>query len=194
MGNTITTSNVITTATPLDWLTEPTPAIKKSNCGKLTQVTVFTNGTISVMAFHCHRYDCMKCGTDRKAEIKDKIIKRQRYWYVLEINEANYPAIQKRIKRAGEQYCVVGGGDRLLLLTLKPVIEGSKAMVGYKLSNSIDKYLDCPYDYRKRRFRHSSGLFEPEPKNDPLTHIKRKYAVAEAKDIVIKNFENGGTW
>jgi hypothetical protein len=77
-------------------------------------------------------------------------------------------------------------------MTLKPVIEGSKASLGKKLEAQINEYLDCAYDYRKRRFKHSQGLFPAEVQSDPFTHIQRKYAVNKDRDKVIQIFCEGG--
>ncbi len=176
----------------LDWITEPTPNLKVQNCGKLTQVTVFTNGVVSVKAFHCHRYDCPRCGNEQKAEIKKKIIDKSPIWYGKVISEIEYGAAQKRIKRAGEQYCALGMGDEILILTMAPVLNGSSMLALGKLESSIDEYLDCEYAYRKRRFRHSNGLFPSKPSSPITTHIKRKYAVGEPVKTMITKFVDKG--
>jgi hypothetical protein len=193
--NTATLSTIPTTSSNpsvLDWITEPIPSQKKALCGQVTQITLYTNNTILVQAYYCHRFDCPRCGLERKQQIKDKILKASNIWYVKSISENEYTAITKRINRSGSKYCVIGSGDKLLLMTLNPVIEGSKASLGSVLESQIDKYLDCAYDYRQRRFKHSQGLFPAEEKSDPVTHIERIYAINFPKDKVIQIFGKGG--
>ena len=91
------------TTTILDWITEPSPVDKKVNCGKFSQVTIFVNGTVSVMMLRCHRFDCPKCGIDRKKEIMETILEHQALWYVTSTTEEEYSALVKRINRSGEK-------------------------------------------------------------------------------------------
>jgi hypothetical protein len=82
--NTTNTQNQVpsTTSSILDWILEPSSDDKKANCGRLTQITIFTpNGTVSVKAFYCHRYDCPRCVAERKKQVVDKILGHSTFWY-----------------------------------------------------------------------------------------------------------------
>ncbi|MFC1930008.1 hypothetical protein ACFLW6_04040 [Chloroflexota bacterium] len=178
--------------TSLDWLLEPTPTDKKANCGKLTQITVYSNGTVSVKAFYCHRYDCPRCGAQRREEIKSMIMGIRPFWYVKTINEGEFPSTRKRVKRAGDKYCAIGAGDNILLLTQKPTFPDAKIMGMGQLENLINKHLDYEYYYRHRRFRHSNGLFPPKGKPLVEIHVKRRYATIEPMNMVISHFIDCG--
>jgi hypothetical protein len=178
--------------TPLDWITEPSPVDKKANCGKLTQVTVFVNGVVSVQPFACHRYDCLKCGSDRRKEIIDTIIKHQALWYAVSTTEREYSALIKRISRAGETYCAVGRGDKILVLTPNKVIENSELMGLSKLEKLIEDHLNCGYSLGKHLFRHTNGLFPAKPKSTNPIHIKRRYAVSKPLTVMVGEFERDG--
>ncbi|MBN2239023.1 MAG: hypothetical protein JW712_04560 [Dehalococcoidales bacterium] len=176
----------------LDWLTEPSTADKVANCGKLTQITIYSNGTVMVRAFYCHRYDCPQCFAKRKVEIKSKIMKVSKFWFMTLTDEDHFSAVKKRITRTGEKYCAVGRGDNILVLTLHKVLENTRVVGMEHLENLIDKHLDCEYNYRKRRLRHSRGLFPSEKKSLNTIHIKRRYATIEPLLAVVERFTNDG--
>lgn len=176
------TQNLAPSTTPsiLDWILEPSPNDKKANCGRLTQITVYTNGTVSVKAFYCHRYDCPRCSAERKKQVVGKILGHSTFWYVRVIGESELSAARKKVKRSGDVYCAVGAGNDVLLLTKKPTFPDSRLVAMDLLKELVEQHLECGYSYRHRRFRHSNGLF-PSSKNHPLAltssagmpHLKR---------------------
>lgn len=182
----------VSATTLLDWVTEPSSVDKKTNCGKFSQITIFVNGTVSVKAFYCHRYDCLKCGVDRRKEIVDTIMKYKPLWYAISTTESEYSAMVKRVNRAGAKYCAIGSGDKILVLTPNKVIESSELTGLAKLKNLIEDHLDCPYAYKSHIFRHSNGLFPPKPKSIMPIHIKRRYAVSKSPEVMVGELERAG--
>jgi hypothetical protein len=175
-----------------DWLPEPSPSSKKLRCGQLTQITEYSTGTVGVMAFYCHRHDCLRCGALRRKEIIQTIMTKSKVWYVQTISEDELLGMRKKVGRAGEQYCAVGAGDRILMMTLKPMLQGSHITGLSKLEYLIDGHLDCEYDYRTRRFRHSNGLFPAKPKPITSVHILKQYASSESMIAVVDRFTKAG--
>lgn len=184
-----------TPVTALDWITTPTSQDKTKVCGKVTQLTEYVNGTIGIVVFYCHRWDCVHCREASKKTIISKIMKKSMLWYTATIDANDYGAVTKRINRAGSKYVAVGSGSTILILTDKSVIEGSKLMSKINLEPLIDHYLDSEsqYDYRHRRFRHSEGLFPAaKPINTENTRVKRRIAVDRAKKDVITGLVDKG--
>jgi hypothetical protein len=163
-------------------------------CGKVTQIIEYSNGTIGVMTFYCHRWDCDHCRQVSKQEIINKIMKKSLLWYAVPIQSSRYQAIRKRIARADAKYAAIGSGVEILILTDKPVLEESKLLSKPHLEPLIAQYLDLEsqYDYRHKRFRHSVGLFPvTQPINTDI-HIKRKVAVDKPRKDVIAGLEEKG--
>lgn len=181
-------------ASALDWVLAPTPRDKIAGCGKVTQITEFSNGTVGVMTFYCHRWDCEHCRQVSKRMVIDKVLKKSVLWYAIPINSSKYDATRKRIVRADAKYVAIGSGDEILMLTDKPVLEDCKLLSKVHLEPLIDRYLEAEsqYDYRHRRFRHSAGLFSAAQPTTNSTHIKRKVAVDRSKKDVISGLENKG--
>ena len=170
--------------TMLDMVLDPSPQEKLAKCGSVTLINIYNNGTIGVRTFFCHRWDCPRCGSRRRQEIQDDIKNVSPIWFSTTINDDNYQATRKRIKRAGASYCAVGRGE-VLMLTNRPILEDSGMVGGDELLDLIDKHLDCPYHHRQRLVRHSNGLFPPKCPPPSSIHIKRKIAVADKKEAVI---------
>ena len=178
----------------LDWVLAPTPLEKMKACGSVTQITEFSNGTIGIMTFYCHRWDCEHCRQASKQSIINKIMKKSLLWYTKPIEASKYQAIRKRVVRAGAQYVAIGSGDEILMLTDKPVLEGAKLLSKLQLEPLIERYLESEsqYDYRHRRFRHSEGLFPPTKPASINIHIKRKIALDKPKKDVIAGLGDKG--
>jgi len=138
------------------------------------------------MPFFCHRWDCPGCKEKKLKKIIDKVKSVDfSYWFVKEISENEYSAVCKRVKRAGSAYCAIGHGQKILLMTPNLVFEDSRCVLSSRLEAMIEAHLDCEYEFRTRRFRHSRGLFPPEPKSEPFTHIKSQIAVSKSANQVI---------
>lgn len=176
----------------LDWIPAPTPPDKTAACGKVTQIVEYSNGTIGVMAFYCHRWDCARCRQARKQEIIDQIFSVSVLWWVHLIDSGKYQAVRKRIARAGAKYCAVGSGSEILILTDKLALPESKLVSKLILEPLIGQYLESDYNYRHNRFRHSQGLFPKASTSMVQVHIKRKIAIDKAKPEVIANLEQHG--
>jgi hypothetical protein len=179
----------------LDWVTAPTPQDKTKACGTVCQIIEYSNRTLAVLTFYCHRWDCAHCREANKKAIISKIIGKSVLWYTATIDAHDYGAVTKRISRAGSKYVAVGSGAEILMLTDKPVLENAKLLSKIHLEPLINKYLESEsiYDYRHRRFRHSEGLFPAaQPINSENTHIKRKIAVDKLKkDVIIGLMDKG---
>ena len=91
----------------------PSPKDKRAACGKATLIILYTNGKFSLMGFFCHRWDCKRCASQRREDIRTTITALHATWYVKSITPAEYVAARKRIVRAGAKYCALGTGDRL---------------------------------------------------------------------------------
>jgi len=181
-------------ASVLDWVLAPTPQDKRAACGKVTQITEYFNGTIGIVTFFCHRWDCGHCRQASKQAVIDKVLKKSLLWYTLPIDANQYEAIRKRIVRTGGKYVGLGSGPEILMLTDKPVLDDCKLLSKIQLEPLIDQYLEneSEYDYRHRRFRHSAGLFSAAQPTTNSTHIRRKFAIDRQKQDVISGLENKG--
>lgn len=178
-------------ASILDWVRAPTPEDKRELCGKVTQIVEYTNGTVGIMAFYCHRWDCERCEAERKKVITQQIMNTLPYWFMMVIENRRYSAVTKRVNRAGAKYFALGTGENVLALTNRKVFKESKPVYGENLHRLIYLYLDCPYSYRHRRFRHSRGLF-PKTGTPTTAHIRRKIAVTKSKEHIVATLEVNG--
>ena len=180
-------------ASILDWFRAPSPQDKKEACGRVTQIVEYTNGTVGVMAFYCHRWDCPTCEANRREEIKRQISSARSFWFMKVIDDMKYSAVAKRVKRAGAKYCALGRGENVLMLTTRKVFEDSSSVYGEKLSRLIDLFLEsCPYAYRRRKFRHSKDLFLKKGTSITPVHIKRKIAVMKSREYILASLEDNG--
>ena len=169
----------------------PSPKDKRAACGKATLIILYTNGKFSLMGFFCHRWDCKRCASQRREDIRTTITALHATWYVKSITPAEYVAARKRIVRAGAKYCALGTGDSWLFLTTEPVLKGSQEMGGEALDLLIEESLKGQHTPRKRRFRHSNGLF-PETGRASGGHIERKIVVAGQKERVLAELKKQG--
>jgi hypothetical protein len=173
----------------LDWKLAPTPSDRLTSCGKLTHITEYTNSTIQVMKFFCHRWDCPTCKAASIERTASKIMKFSPIWYTKTVGIDEFSAMQKRIQRSDAIYCGVGV-EKILLLTNRPILPDMELKHGGKLKELISAYLDQPSGYRERRFRHSNNLF---PKKEPSTvHIKRRITVKETVLNVVGKLKSNG--
>lgn len=180
-------------ASILDWFRTPSPQDKKEACGKVTQIVEYTNGTVGVMAFYCHRWDCPTCEANRREEIKQQITNARSFWFMKIIDDVSYSAVTKQVKRASAKYCALGRGENTLMLTTSKVFEDSISVYGEKLLRLVDLFLEsCPYDYRHRKFRHSKDLFPAKGTSTTFVHIKHKIAVMKPKEYILASLEDNG--
>jgi hypothetical protein len=176
----------------LDWVPSPSIASKKSHCGKITQITFYTTGSVNIKGFYCHRYDCPRCSADHKNEIKAMIVAKRKMWYFKVIDEDELSKVQEKVFHTDVKYCALGTGANILLLTTSPVLSGTRFAAVAQLAGFIDKALDCGYQYRTRRFRHSQGLFPAKAKSTSNVHIASRYASVESPEAVVRRFTNEG--
>ena len=176
--------------TRLDMAFTPSPELKKQSCGKITVITLYSNHSVGVIAYRCHRWDCPDCRQERVNQIQNDIMGISKLWFARVISDDIYDATRKRIKRAGAVYCAVGRDDNVLMLTNQPVLEDSEILADDELAERVEQHLYGTYSHRRRRFRHTRGLIPNRSKPPSGVHIERKIAVGESAGEVIKKFEN----
>lgn len=183
----------MTTISALDLVLEPPPSVKKSACGKSTLVIIYTNGTICVRTYRCHRWDCPLCGQERKESIIRDLEAIRSEWYSIIIDDEQYERIRKRAKRAGAGYCAIGRGDEVMMLTDLPVFNDGKILAGEQLRGQVEKHIDqCSYSHRQRRIRHNQGLFPAKPQSSKDVHIRRQIGVNDTKHVIVGKFRTYG--
>ena len=174
----------------LDLILDPPPDVKKSACGKSTLITLYTNRTVGVRMYQCHRWDCPTCGPARKQIIMDDLEATSPRWYTVLIDDVDYDRVRKKIKRAGAGYCAIGRGESVLLLTDRPVFEDCVVLGGDQLREQVNHFIDtCGYFYRRRRIRHSQGLFPPKPQPPEDVHISRRLTVKEKPRAIVAKLQ-----
>ena len=173
-----------------DWVTSPTVLEKRANCGKLTLIIHYSNGYFEILVFRCHNWKCPYCANIRRFEIAEKIMSVSLFWYVTTVPDPRYTAIQKRITRAGIEYCAMQHNDDWAILTLEPVLEGGQLIAGDELALLTMQCCVGPHVPGQRMFRSSRGLFPVMKDSD--VHIKRKIVVNEPfKDVLNKLMDDG---
>jgi hypothetical protein len=175
----------------LDWITEPSKKDKLSSCGKHTQITLYTNNTIQLIRFYCHRWDCPNCSQKKRAAISKKIFEVSPYWWKINLKGRSYQAVQKQIKRAGAEYIALGTGDNTEIFVNKK-LDDAEIIAFQKLADSIEEILKQPAQPGEHRFKHSRGLFPTEDKSDPITHLKMNVMVNEPISKLTDRFARKG--
>jgi hypothetical protein len=164
-------------STGWDWVTSPTYLEKRANCGKLTAIIYYTHGYFEVLIFRCHNWSCKFCANMRRLEIGEKLIGVSLFWYVTVIRASEYTGVQKRITRAGTEYCAMRHNDDWVILTLESVLNGGQLIAGDEIPALAMQCCIGPHKHGERMFRSSRGLFPAKKTTD--VHIKRKIVVNE---------------
>ena len=153
-------------------------------------IIYFTNGFFEVLVFRCHNWKCSFCANIRRFEIAEKILGLSLIWYVTSVPNPKYTAIQKRITRAGTEYCAIRHENDWAILTLEPVLDGSELIAGDELAILAMQCCVGPHAPGERMFRSSRGLFPAKTNSD--VHIRRKIVVNEPfRDVLNKLMDDG---
>jgi len=175
----------------LNWITEPSPQDKLSSCGKHTQITLYSNNSIQLIRFYCHRWDCPNCSKKKREAIRKEIMDVSTWWWKFDPKGRSYQAVQKQIKRAGAKYIALGtGSDTTIFVNMK--LDDSEIVAFQKLADLIEEILNQPSKQRERKFKHSQGLFSVNNSPETDIHLKLRVMVNENIRKLVERFSSKG--
>ena len=175
----------------LDWIQEPRPQDKLSSCGKHTQITLYSNNSVQLIRFYCHRWDCPNCSKKKREAIRNEIMDVSTWWWKFDPKGRSYQAVQKQIKRAGAKYIALGtGSDTTFFVNMN--LEDNEIVAFQKLADLIEEILNQPSKTRERKFKHSQGLFSVDKSLETDIHLKLKVMVNENVGKLKERFKSKG--